>query len=298
MKIHIVKLLLVPILGLVFAASGCKNRSGSETTPPVSLENFLDNETQESGSVFYLIPSPGEILERFQDVNFRYNPDLLNNPQNKANYLTTRARSLNLGIYITDLAYCANFERTTEAINYLEAIKSLGNELNISNSVFESLIERARKEIGHKDSLIAISNEVFYEMLGFLEDGGKIGAIAMLSSGAFIESMYLTLESVTDFGKQENLIRQIEELKFPLENLLAQSSSAGDDPNLNSISILLNEVNDLFTQLDTNQSIPVVVKNEEGEISLFGGKSYTLTEDDLTELKLKVREIRNSIISY
>ena len=225
-------------------------------------------------------------------------PELLNSAENKTQYLTSRAKSLNLGIYITDMAYSATFERTNEAVDYLDAVKFLSQELNISTSIFESLIERSKKTIGQKDSILLISNEVFFEMLGFLEDGGKMNTVAMISSGAFLESIYLALESVNDYEKDILIIRQIEELRYPLQNLLAQSKYSESDPNVKNMLVFLNELNEIFLELNPSGTEPTFTKNAKGELTILGGTAYTITEKDYIAMKAKVNEIRTTIISY
>jgi hypothetical protein len=281
----------------VFAvySSACSNRQSNQTE---NIDYSEEISPADSNRITFLVPLPGEILDRLQNHKFTYTPSHLNSPENKTKYLSTRAKALNLGIYISDLAYASLFERTNEAIDYLEAVRFLSQELNISSGIFESLIERSKNAVGKKDSLLTISNEVFQEMIDFLEDGGKMNTIALISSGAFLESIYLAMESVKTYEDDMDLIKQIEELQFPLENILAQSRYSEDDPNVQSIINMLHEINGVFISADSESSQTQLIKNADGILTLSGGESRKLSKEEFYELREKVRGKRQELISY
>jgi hypothetical protein len=261
-------------------------------------DNTSGSLVEAQDSVLYLLPSPGEMLERLQSAKVKFNPALLSPIGNKDKYIGSKAQSLNLGVYITDMAYSAIFERSSETVKYLESIRSLSNEVGISSSIFEILIERAKNNTGKTDSLLNISNEAYSNMLDFLESGGKENTLALISAGAYIESLYLALQSINKFSEGDPLFTLISEMKYPLENLFERAKNTRNDENIKSIYNYLDQIILIFSRLEYENSKTEISKNENGLLQILGGEKFTLNEKDFVTLKSKIEEIRTSIITY
>jgi hypothetical protein len=287
----------VPLLILCcfLVISGCQNRSKKIDDGFRYDEDMKLSDIEVTKSFIYLFPAPGEILDRFYNADLQYIEGLLHDPGVSDTYLSARDKGLNLGVYLTDMAYAALFSRNSEAADYLEVIRKLSGDLNVSTSTFESLIERARENMGHRDSLVTISNEVFFNMVEFLEGSGQENIVAIISSGAYVESMYLALNSVDEYNEHDPIIRQITELKYPMENLMSHAESVSEDPNVQSILKFVKELNQLFSELETTATQAVV--SEPGVISFSGNSAPELSRDNFDEMKQKVILIREHIVN-
>lgn len=284
-------LAITACLAIAFACNNPKKQSGQGFAFEGDVKQ---TDIEITKSFIYLFPAPGEILNRFYEADLTFNTDLLHNPNLADTYLTSKDKGLNLGVYLTDMAYAAIFSRSSDAVNYLDVVRKLSSELNVSTTAFESLIERAKRNLGVTDSLVDISNEVFFNMVEFLESSGMESTIAVISSGAYVESMYLALNSVEKYDTDNPIIQQIAELKYPMENLLGNIETVSDDPNVQSILKFITELNDIFKELESKSG--TAVKSEPGVISFSGGSSPDLNEDNFHEMKAAVIEIRNNIV--
>jgi len=285
----------VSVLFLVIAScTNVKDKSNQDGTDSDSVD------VHKAGveSVLFLLPSPGEILLRFYSSDFEYKQELLNPASNKDKYIGSQAQSLNLGVYVTDMAYSALFERSAETVNYLEAIQALNTETGISSGIFESLITRSKANAGQLDSLANISNEAFTLMLEFLESGGKEIPIALISSGAYIESLYLALQSIEKYSENSETIELLAEMKYPMENLIEKAKVILKSDEDKAILNQLLQISDIFNGLDTNPSKIVITKNENGGVTIGGGDQKKISEASFNILKSKVAEIRNNVVSF
>lgn len=279
---------------LLLLMAGCNNQN-KKTDKGFSFDQGqIEGEIRNAKSIIYLFPAPGEILTRFYDADLTYQEEMLHDPGNASGYITSRDKSLNLGVYISDLAYSALFARNSRATDYLEVVRLLSNDLDISNTVFESLTERLRENIGNNDSLVALGNDAFFNVLEFLETSGRENTIALITSGAYIESLYLAMISIEKYSENDPIIRQISELKFPLENLLHQSENVSDDPAVESILKYTRELNDIFNSLQA-ENVNVAIE-EAGVITLSGGSIPEITAENFTAIKRNVLSTRAFII--
>ncbi len=249
-------------------------------------------------TVLYLLPSPGEILEEIQNANIKFNSAILNPAENSGKYLGLRAQALNLGVYITDMAYSALCGRSTETVEFLETIRTLSNETGISSSVFELLLERAKVNTGNMDSLLNISNEAFSNMLEFLETGGRENTLAFVSTGAYIESLYLALKSVNTYSPGDPVIELISRMKYPLDNLFERTKNAPKDENVVSILNYLDQIEVIYNDLELKSSKTTISETEKGKISILGGGKLNMDEKNYSSLKHKIIQIRSTIVDY
>ena len=66
----------------------------------------------------------------------------ISNPvENTKKYFSSTTRAINLGVYGADLSYATLYNMQQEVINYLNAIRSLSNELNMSKIYNEDLYD-------------------------------------------------------------------------------------------------------------------------------------------------------------
>ncbi len=287
--------ILLGLIVLLGFSPGCKNKKKE------SKEGFtFDQEAEKRSDIeitksfIYLFPSPGEIMDRLSEANLQFDADNLHNPNLADRYMTSRDQGLNLGVYITDMAYSALFDRGTTASKYMDVVRKLSNEMNISSTVFENLIDRAKANTSNKDSLVQISNEFFYNMVEYLEYSGKESTVAVISCGAYVEALYISFNSIEEYNEYNPIIRQIAEFKYPMENLLSNAESASSDPNVQSILKYITELNGLFEEIEAESG--QIEKDEPGVLSLNGGSLPRLTPDNFRQIREKVFNIREYIV--
>lgn len=288
------------ILGLIYIFSGCKfDKTGKEESASSEDILTLDDLEGEPGileDILFLFPSPGEIVEGFFNSELEYKPGLVNSVENLDSYLGSRSQALNLGIYVADLAYLAKYGITGESVDYLEAVQSLSAQVGVSTEIFESLLERAKANINNPDTILVISNEAFYRMFTFLETSKKENTLAIISTGAYIESLYLVLESKDEFIEDDPIFEQISEMKYPFDNLLSRARKHKDDKNVESICKYLNSINETFDSMSKEETETIVTRNE-GQLTIGGGTKFILSSEYFKELKSTIHSFRTEITS-
>ncbi len=287
------------IAGIICSVHACKTGTQSEKESIAASEvdssiEVLQDQWEILEDALFLYPSPGEIIEGFFNADLEYKHGLVNSVEKKDSYLGSRSQALNLGIYITDLAYLAKFGLTGEAVDYLDAVHSLSNQVGVSTEVLESLLEKAKANINNPDSILDVSDEAFCQMVAFLETSKKENTLAMISAGAYIESLYLVLESRNEFIEDDPLFDQIGETVAPFGNLMSRAKKFEDDQNVASIIKYLNLINQTFEQLKIEETETTVSK-EEGKLIIGGGVDLTFTAENFAEIKSTIHSIRTEI---
>jgi hypothetical protein len=247
--------------------------------------------------VYNLCPSPAEMLSIIEVENMQFKTDILNPTRNADKYLDMRALTINLGVYATDLAYAALFGRREETIDYLEKVQDIAEKIRIIGTVNDRLIERAKNNVNYIDSLFNISNEAFVNMIFFCEKNERPSTIMLITTGAFIESLYLSTAMVDAYNSQEKMMQHLADQGYTLENLMTTSESDAADPNVAYALQILKPLKNLYDQFGENGGTTTIKKESTGKLVIGGKSKKQLNDQDFNRLKDTVISIRQNIIS-
>ena len=267
-------------------------------------DKYKDTETREIvekiteiKKVYNLCPSPAEMLSIIDVAEMQFKTDLLNQTGNADKYLDTRSLTVNLGVYATDLAYAALFGRHEETIDYLEVVQDIADKVRVTGTINEKLIERAKNNINYIDSLFNISNEAFINMIFFCEKNERPGTVILISTGAFIESLYLAASMIEVYNVENYMIQHLADQKYAIDNLMAFAESDATIPNVNDAIALLKPLAEIFDQIQDADGSTSVKKEAIGKLVVGGNSKTALSESDFIKLKETVAKVRNDIIS-
>jgi hypothetical protein len=256
--------------------------------------------------IYHLYPSPGEMLSVIDISDMSYDAPLLNPTARADEYLDSKSKSQVLGVYMTDLAYSALFGRHEETLDYLETVKSLSDEINITEALDESMIEKARENVKFLDSLYNISNDAFINILHFCEKNERSNTLVYISAGAFIESLYLAVYMIDDYATASLLLQHLADQKYTMNNFMQFARSVGkDDPGVDATLEDMEDIKDIYDRIETGAG-EVTVKatstsdaNEPKKL-VFGSSASTsqprLTEEEFNALKIAVTKLRNNTV--
>lgn len=162
-------------------------------------EKSLENQIKD---VVYNIPSPTEIPYLLQATGADYNPGLVN-PRTKVDQYTTHTdkAALNLGVYSSDIGYLTSYEKAQEAIDYLNACKTLADGLGVIGTFDIEILRRFEANISNKDSLSYLLDETIKQTDKFLKDESRNKLAALVVTGSFVEGLYISTGLIQSYPK-------------------------------------------------------------------------------------------------
>ena len=244
------------------------------------------------------IPSPLEISFLLREQSNLYNKNSLNDYDKAKNYTTQYKKSLNLGIYGTNLGYSNVYGKTQDALNYLVAIKTLAEGLSIGQffdySTLKSLAERAN----NLDSLLLISQKNMDDISSHLRNQNRESLSALMITGGWIEATYLIL-LVYKYTKSELIRERIGDQKIVLEQILSIMSIYRDKPGFAGLFQDLEALNKVYqsVKIEVIYSEPTI-KEVNNKIVVIDNSSSNIimTDSDLINIDKEITRIRNKII--
>lgn len=256
----------------------------AETEEVVAEE--AETMTEEEDNSF-MLPSPIQIAAIFNRAGLKYESDLTNPVGNLTNYNTKTAKYLNFGIYSADLAYAVLNNQQQPAIDYLNSVRKLSDEIGMP-SIFGSgeLIESFEKNIGNQDTVLRILTTIKRRTDEYLAENAEESKEAIFFSAAWIEGMYLGANSASD---QSKLTPKIIEQMTILENVIKAIKAQNDDTM--DITFLIDGLNGILTTFEGFEEVKML-EDEDKDI-----EDITLTEEELNTLNTEITALRTQIVN-
>jgi len=225
----------------------------------------------------YDIPSPHEIPYLLQASGAEFNQSLLNNRKKADSYLARNDKAaLNLGVYATDIGYLSSYDKTQEAIDYLNVVKTLGDNLGVIGSFDVDMLNKFEANISNKDSLATLIDRSVQKTSSYLRDDNRSKLAAMIITGGFVEQRNLILTP---------LMRVILEQKKSVGELVRMLSTIDQSEPVAGIVTDLHALEAGYRALNIEEQI----KNNKTA-------TLVLSDKNLEEITKIVAKLRTSIV--
>ncbi len=221
------------VIGLLSATlivfSGCntspkKQDTGNDKT---GSDTPLEDVAKELSG--YPIPTSYDITTHIYQAGAAYQVSLPNGPEKAGEYITQRDKVLNLGVYAADLCYATTYMMKQGTMNYLEATKTLVDDLGISSTFNITYAERIEQNIDKRDSLIAVVIESFDDTWNYLVENEQDVLARLVVCGSWIEGVYITTNVALDapdntafleaLARQKNSLNELVNLLEPVKDV-------------------------------------------------------------------------------
>ena len=284
------------ILSLALTLGYCTSDSSkSKTKKPFLDELNMESNLEELN--YFRFPSPEEIFSFVQASDVDFIPGIVNNFEDHKNYIDSKKQTLNLGIYMSDLAYFTVFKKQDETYNYLNTVHKLCNAIKIESAFSSDFLKRVHENLFTIDSLINLSGDGYRSIVTYLEENRKENTLALLSVGTYIESMYLTLHFIDDYKKNPDMVQKIADQKYAFENLYLYTSQHLDQENDKEFINMINDIKNVFENVEELEIENTETKEtEDGKLVFGGGVKLKMSEETFNKLKETVNTNRDLII--
>jgi hypothetical protein len=268
-----ITLLLIPMLLTGFAGiTSCKNRATVKEQKKVEMEQIKTIEGEIESNV-YPLPTSAEVIKMLSDLEVGYIFGISNPVENAKKYFSSTARSVNLGVFGADLSYATIYNIQQEVINYLDAIRSLSGELNMSKIYDETLYDKIKQNFDNRDELIKVLTSAFNDTYTYLSDNDQQELALLVVGGAWVEGMYLTTHVSEAAYQVAGISKNLLEQKKSFELFLELTKPYETDPI----------VGDFIKKLDPVKKV-------------YEGLGTSLTNQNIMDITKAIEEVRDQIV--
>ena len=221
--------------------------SKKEAVPTQKFEDLFDS-TSNSIPIFYNMYLTVEMSSLFEETGVAFISELLNPSEKIENYLTSYKKALNIGTYAVDLSYVKAFQEFDYAGKYFSAMHKLAESLGIPDDFFYDAAKRFERNIGNKDSLAFIANEVYNITDNYLRENNRQNTASLIIVGGWIEAVYLAFNIYLQSDKDFVILEKIADQNNSL-NQVRSLISLEDEKN-EFIKSILQDMNSLQDKFD------------------------------------------------
>jgi hypothetical protein len=264
---------IIPLLILSFSGlTSCKNRPEKKDNRIMKEQkSLLETEIQKN---VYPLPTSAEVIKMLTDLEVGYNLGVSNDVDNAKKYYTSAARSINLGVYGADLSYATLYNMDQKVIDYMDAIRTIANDLNMTKIYNAPLYDSIKKNFDNKDRLVKILTGAFDDTYAYMSDNDQQVLALLVVGGAWVEGMYLTCNvneaAYSVYGISKVLIEQ----KKSFDLFMDITKPYLDDPILSDF-----------------------IKTLEPIKNVYSGLTSSLTDQNIKDITAAMTIIRNKIVT-
>jgi hypothetical protein len=169
------------------------------------------------------IPSPAASINELSKWGIDYDQSLANDPKKGKNYTSEFQKAVNLGIYNIDMCYAIVNERGEDVLKYMKTVLITSDALGLKGAIDQMIGKRAEKNLGSKDSLLQILDEMLIKSDSYLRTNERLYTASTVFSGGWLESLYLACkitDKATDEAVKAKGRKHLWEQRFHLGNLV------------------------------------------------------------------------------
>jgi hypothetical protein len=268
--------IILPILMINFifltSCNSCKNRGAEKQQQKAEMEQVdtIRNQIEEN---VYPLPTSAEVIKMLTDLEVGYIIGISNPVENTKKYFSSTTRAVNMGVYGADLSYATLYNMQQQVINYLDAIRSLANELNMSKIYNVALYDTIKKNYDNRDELVRILTAAFNDTYVYLSDNDQQALALLVVGGAWVEGMYLTTHVSEAAYQVAGISRVLLEQKKSFELYLEITQPYSNDPS----------VSDFVKKLDPVKKV-------------YEGLGTSLTEQNIKDITKVITDVRDQIV--
>jgi len=262
----------------------------------------LDTQTEESSDdpkneVVYSIPSPNEQYDLLYFLGGEVDPTYVNDLSRVSNYTTTKERALNFGVYMSDAAYMMKFNQGKKVfLDYVSTLDELGRSLDVSQVYGEDLLKKVEEIGADSEKLFELSSDNYLKVFDKMIENEKGKELSLMLSGAWIETMHILFKTAGEYDADFEIQEAIVDQRYVLDNLIGFVSKYKDDQDVAETLEKLNEIKDIYGNLDCTEASVEVKEQGDNSFVLDGGDSCLFTQETYTSMENLIKEIRDSII--
>ncbi len=271
---------------------GKKEKKMEETTFSEAEKKIIDDISK----VIKDLPPPTVIPTTIKSIGAKYHPEIVNDLNRLDSYLINSDKAaLNLGVYLTDLTYLATYNKNGEAIKHLDACSQLAESLGVNTALDMKTIRKYEEALDNPEELQELLNETIKLTEERLESSNNLNMAALVITGGYIEGLFLAVEIVKLYPRDNVSEKERNEILLPLEELIL----AQEQPLIDIID-MLNElpsdetINRMITEL---KIFKLLFDADKADLEKHKDeKGFLISEKFLIDINEEAIRIRNEIV--
>jgi hypothetical protein len=268
-----IAVVIIPFLILGFSGlTSCKDKTAAKKQKKAEVEQVKSIQKEIEKNV-YPLPTSASVIKMLTELEVGFILGITNPAENIKKYYTSASRSVNLGVYGADLSYATLYNIQQEVNTYMDVIRGLANDLNMSKIYNAALYDSIKKNFDNRDRLVQILTNAFNDTYAYMSENDQQSLALLVVGGAWVEGMYLTTHVSEAAYQVSGISKVLLEQKKSFELYIDLTKPYMEDPMISDF-----------------------VKNLEPINKVYAGLGTSLTFDNIKDITTAISTIRGKII--
>lgn len=294
-------ILIGSLLIIITGVQACKlkdNKTENTTGFNQVSDTTLLNNDAFLKSEFYNFPSAKEMFVFIEQENeLNYKAGITNPASNYQQYIDTKSKTLNLGVYLADLTYMTLYNRTSYIYDYFEVVQFLSKDLRINIPFSNESLMQIKNNLSNTDSVIFYSERHSNAFYDYMVVNNKNHTLGVISTGSYIEGLYIILTMIDNYADYPEVVQRIADQKYTFENLYLNLQEFKHDPNAKAAIVYVQKILDVYDKLEVQKQQTTLTRDKNKHMVIEGGEKIVFTEKSFVEFKSLIKTLRNNIIT-
>jgi len=267
---RVIAAIILPMIILCLAGlsscNSCKNRTAKQELKEFEKSEVDTIKNQIEKNV-YPLPTSAEVIKTLSELEVGYFFGISNPVENTTKYFTSPKKAINVGVFGADLSYATLYNIQQQVLNYLNAIQSLANELNMTKIYDATLYDKIKDNFDNKEELVKILTDAFNNTYAYLNENDSQPLALLVVGGAWVEGMFLTTHVSEAAYQIAGIARVLLQQKSSFELYLEITKPYMTNPDVKEFVDRLEPMKKVYEGLTTsltNQNIMDITKAIEG----------------------------------
>lgn len=289
-----IALATLSIVSIGCGESDSTNNHDVANSDPSTNKTELAKRTKTLKKIFRAAPSPMETARIIQKEGVSFNPEYLCGVELASKGGLSSDLAISLGLLGADLSYASVYRKNSIALSYLEAVKTISQELGVGSVFNNEVIGRAEANRANRDSVVTLVSSAFYDLNEKLKSVGHEDLSGLVVASGWIEGLYLATRDLE--GSSDNYKKLIAEQKLILVDVMSLIESYKESSAIEGMINKLQPVVTAFEGVTYGESAEITAKKKDGAIYIGGGKEYFADENTLQAITTAITTLRNNLV--
>jgi hypothetical protein len=265
----------VIIIFLVLSFTGltsCRDKASAKKQDIKEAEQ-VESIKKELEKNVYPLPTSVAVIKMLTELEVGFILGITNPAENVKKYYTSASRSINLGVYGADLSYATLYNIQQEVNSYMDVIRNIANDLNMSKIYNAALYDSIKKNFDNRDRLVQILTNAFNDTYSYMSENDQQTLALLVVGGAWVEGMYLTTHISEAAYQVAGISKVLLDQKKSFELYLDITKPYLNDPMISDF-----------------------INNLEPIKKVYAGLGTSLTFENIKDITTAITTIRNKII--
>jgi hypothetical protein len=244
------------------------------------------------------INSPIEVAALIKKLGVPFSKRYLSSTEYVSDYSTGFQQAFALGVFGADMGYLNMYQKTSAMLDYLSAIKTTSEAINVGQFFDFSTLKRLATNNTNLDSLKYISVHNFNQMDKYLRDNNRGSLSSLMITGAWIEGLYLLTQIQRDFPSKQISDRIAEQQVF-IPSILMILKSYSKDPDFKALYDDFMKIKEIYSEvkIEVVQGEPEMVEQDGMMVSVQKDvTTITMSDGTLNQLTDNIASMREKML--